>query len=254
MTKKSIKVLAVTTLALSAFGTASALPTSNVEAASVTQTSGNESVGKYEAVTNPFKTFESAENFAFGEIPKILDNYSYKTHVAPAPTNGYRVLATIDYGEITSKAEAQNAANKVVQASDAAIAAEAKADTDKPAEDTAKPTDKPTDKPAEDTAKPSEPAKPAEDTAKPTDKPTDKPADKPTDKPADKPTDKLIDKKEIAKTEKINKDTNTTETQKDVGKEVLPNTGESFSNSVLLGSILALFGLAITYKLKLSKK
>ena len=218
MTKKSIKVLAVTTLALSAFGTASALPTSNVEAASVTQTSGNESVGKYEAVTNPFKTFESAENFAFGEIPKILDNYSYKTHVAPAPTNGYRVLATIDYGEITSKAEAQNAANKVVQASDAAIAAEAKADTDKPAEDTAKPTDKP------------------------------------TDKPADKPTDKLIDKKEIAKTEKINKDTNTTETQKDVGKEVLPNTGESFSNSVLLGSILALFGLAITYKLKLSKK
>ena len=234
MTKKSIKVLAVTTLALSAFGTASALPTSNVEAASVTQTSGNESVGKYEAVTNPFKTFESAENFAFGEIPKILDNYSYKTHVAPAPTNGYRVLATIDYGEITSKAEAQNAANKVVQASDAAIAAEAKADTDKPAEDTAKPTDKPTDKPA--------------------DKPTDKPADKPTDKPADKPTDKLIDKKEIAKTEKINKDTNTTETQKDVGKEVLPNTGESFSNSVLLGSILALFGLAITYKLKLSKK
>ena len=231
MTKKSIKVLAVTTLALSAFGTASALPTSNVEAASVTQTSGNESVGKYEAVTNPFKTFESAENFAFGEIPKILDNYSYKTHVAPAPTNGYRVLATIDYGEITSKAEAQNAANKVVQASDAAIAAEAKADTDKP---------------AEDTAKPSEPAKPAEDTAKPT--------DKPTDKPADKPTDKLIDKKEIAKTEKINKDTNTTETQKDVGKEVLPNTGESFSNSVLLGSILALFGLAITYKLKLSKK
>ena len=195
MTKKSIKVLAVTTLALSAFGTASALPTSNVEAASVTQTSGNESVGKYEAVTNPFKTFESAENFAFGEIPKILDNYSYKTHVAPAPTNGYRVLATIDYGGITSKAEAQNAANKVVQASDAAIAAEAKADTDK-----------------------------------------------------------LIDKKEIAKTEKINKDTNTTETQKDVGKEVLPNTGESFSNSVLLGSILALFGLAITYKLKLSKK
>ena len=218
MTKKSIKVLAVTTLALSAFGTASALPTSNVEAASVTQTSGNESVGKYEAVTNPFKTFESAENFAFGEIPKILDNYSYKTHVAPAPTNGYRVLATIDYGGITSKAEAQNAANKVVQASDAAIAAEAKADTDKPAEDTAKPTDKP------------------------------------TDKLADKPTDKLIDKKEIAKTEKINKDTNTTETQKDVGKEVLPNTGESFSNSVLLGSILALFGLAITYKLKLSKK
>ena len=286
----TIKFLAVATLSLSALGTAAVLPASHADAASITQTSGNESFGKIEAITNTFKTFDSAENFAFGELPKILKGHSYDSHVFPAAKTGYNVSATIDYGEVNSKASVDKVANKLVQAADAAIAAEAKADTAKPAEpnkpadnvvtpaepnkpadntvtpaDTAKPAEqtKPVDgsaqadttKPATDLVKPDklgeQPAKPTE---KPTDKPTDKPADKPTDKLADKPTDKLIDKKEIAKTEKINKDTNTTETQKDVGKEVLPNTGESFSNSVLLGSILALFGLAITYKLKLSKK
>lgn len=241
----TIKFLAVATLSLSALGTAAVLPASHADAASVTQKSGNETAGKYEAVTNPFKTFESAENFAFGELPKILDNYSYKTHVGPAPTTGYRVLATIDYGAITSKAEAQNAANKVVQAADAAIAAEAKADTAKPAEPN-KPADnvvtpaepnKPADntvtpekpnKPAEDTAKPADntvtpadTAKPAEDTAKPAEqtKPVDgstqadttKPAtdlvkpDKPGEQPA-KPTEK--DAKLGDKSEKATKDAN----------------------------------------------
>ena len=260
MTKKTIKVLAASTVAITSIGVTSVLTSADAFASSITQKSGNESVGKIEAITNTFKTFDTAENFAFGEVPKILKGQSYKTHVFPAAQTGYNVSATIDYDALTSKSQAQNLANKVVQAADAAIAAEAKADTAKPADNTVtpaepnkpadKPTDKPTDKPAD---------KPAD---KPTDKPTDKPAlnptDKPavnsTDKPAVNPTDKLIDKKEIAKTEKINKDTNTTETQKDVGKEVLPSTGESFSNSVLLGSILALFGLAITYKLKLSKK
>ena len=282
--KTTIKFLAVATLSLSALGTAAVLPASHADAASITQKSGNESVGKIEAITNTFKTFDTAENFAFGEVPKILKGQSYKTHVFPAAQTGYNVSATIDYDALTSKSQAQNLANKVVQAADAAIAAEAIADTAKPADNTVtpaepnkpadKPTDKPTDKPAvkpadKPTDKPAvnptdKPAvnptdKPAVNpTDKPTVNPTDKPAVNPTDKPTvnptDKPTDKLIDKKEIAKTEKINKDTNTTETQKDVGKEVLPSTGESFSNSVLLGSILALFGLAITYKLKLSKK
>ena len=208
----TIKFLAVATLSLSALGTAAVLPASHADAASITQKSGNESFGKYEAVTNPFKTFESAENFAFGELPKILDNYSYKAHVGPAPTTGYRVSATIDYGQITSKAEAQNAANKVVQAADAAIAAEAKADTAKPAEPN-KPADntvtpaepnKPADnavtpaepnKPADNTVTPAEPNKPAEDTAKPADNavtPADtaKPAED-TAKPAEqtKPVD-----------------------------------------------------------------
>lgn len=182
----TIKFLAVATLSLSALGTAAVLPASHADAASVTQVSGNETVGKYEAVTDPFKTFESAENFAFGEVPKILDNYSYKTHVGPAPTTGYRVLATIDYGAITSKAEAQNAANKVVQAADAAIAAEAKADTAKPAEPN-KPADNTVtpaepNKPADNTVTPEKPNKPTEDTAKPADN-TVTPAD--TTKPAE---------------------------------------------------------------------
>ena len=307
----TIKFLAVATLSLSALGTAAVLPASHADAASITQTSGNESFGKIEAITNTFKTFDSAENFAFGELPKILKGHSYDSHVFPAAKTGYNVSATIDYGEVNSKASVDKVANKLVQAADAAIAAEAKADTAKPAEPN-KPADnvvtpaepnKPADntvtpaepnKPADNVVTPEKPNKPAEDTAKPADntvtpadtakpaeqtKPVDgsaqadttkpatdlvkpdklgeqpaKPTEKLADKPTDKPTDKLIDKKEIAKTEKINKDTNTTETQKDVGKEVLPNTGESFSNSVLLGSILALFGLAITYKLKLSKK
>lgn len=313
----TIKFLAVATLSLSALGTAAVLPASHADAASITQTSGNESFGKIEAITNTFKTFDSAENFAFGELPKILKGHSYDSHVFPAAKTGYNVSATIDYGEVNSKASVDKVANKLVQAADTAKPAEPNkpadnvvtpAEPNKPADNTVTPAEpnKPADnvvtpekpnKPAEDTAKPADntvtpadTAKPAEQTKpvdgsaqadttkpatdlvkpdklgeqpakpteKPTDKPTDKPADKPTDKladkPTDKPTDKLIDKKEIAKTEKINKDTNTTETQKDVGKEVLPNTGESFSNSVLLGSILALFGLAITYKLKLSKK
>ena len=264
MTKKSIKVLAVATLSLSALGTAAVLPTTHADAASITQKSGNESVGKIEAITNTFKTFDTAENFAFGELPKILKGQSYKSHVFPAAQTGYNVSATIDYDALTSKSEAQNLANKVVQAADVAIAAEAKADTAKPAEP---------NKPADNTVTPAEPNKPSEDVAKPSEstKPVDgsvqadttKPAtdlvkpDKPGEQPAkptDKPADKLIDKKEITKTEKSNKSTNTTEAQKDIGKEVLPNTGESFSNSVLLGSILALFGLAITYKFKLSKK
>ena len=225
----TIKFLAVATLSLSALGTAAVLPASHADAASVTQKSGN----------------ESAENFAFGELPKILDNYSYKTHVGPAPTTGYRVLATIDYGAITSKAEAQNAANKVVQSADAAIAAEAKADTAKPAEPN-KPADntvtpaepnKPADnvvtpaepnKPADNTVTPEKPNKPADDTAKPAEdtakpaeqtKPVDgstqadttKPAtdlvkpDKPGEQPA-KPTEK--DAKLGDKSEKATKDAN----------------------------------------------
>ena len=273
----TIKFLAVATLSLSALGTAAVLPTTHADAASITQKSGNESVGKIEAITNTFKTFDTAENFAFGELPKILKGQSYKSHVFPAAQTGYNVSATIDYDALTSKSEAQNLANKVVQAADVTIAAEAKADTAKPAEPN-KPADNTVtpaepNKPVDNTVTPAEPNKPSEDVAKPSEstKPVDgsvqadttKPAtdlvkpDKPGEQPAkptDKPADKLIDKKEITKTEKSNKSTNTTEAQKDIGKEVLPNTGESFSNSVLLGSILALFGLAITYKFKLSKK
>lgn len=241
----TIKFLAVATLSLSALGTAAALPTTHADAASITQKSGNESVGKIEAITNTFKTFDTAENFLVGELPKILKGQSYDGHVYPAAKTGYNVMTTIDYDALTSKSQAQNLANKVVQAADAAIAAEAKADTAKPAEPN-KPADntvtsaepnKPADnvvtpaepnKPADNTVTPEKPNKPAEDTAKPADntvtpadiaKPVDgsaqadttKPAtdlvkpDKPGEQPA-KPTEK--DAKLGDKSEKATKDTN----------------------------------------------
>ena len=241
----TIKFLAVATLSLSALGTAAVLPASHADAASITQKSGNESVGKIEAITNTFKTFDTAENFLVGELPKILKGQSYDGHVFPAAQTGYNVSATIDYDALTSKSQAQNLANKVVQAADAAIAAEAKADTAKPAEPN-KPADntvtpaepnKPADnvvtpaepnKPADNTVTPEKPNKPAEDTAKPADntvtpadtaKPVDgsaqadttKPAtdlvkpDKPGEQPA-KPTEK--DAKLGDKSEKATKDTN----------------------------------------------
>ena len=234
----TIKFLAVATLSLSALGTAAVLPTSHADAASITQKSGNESVGKIEAITNTFKTFDSAENFAFGELPKILKGHSYDSHVYPAAKTGYNVMATIDYGQVNSKESVNKVANKLVQAADAAIAAEAKADTAKPAEPN-KPADntvtpvepnKPADnvvtpaepnKPADNTVTPADTTKPAEDTAKPAEqtKPVDgstqadttKPAtdlvkpDKPGEQPA-KPTEK--DAKLGDKSEKATKDAN----------------------------------------------
>ena len=178
----TIKFLAVATLSLSALGTAAALPTTHADAASITQKSGNESVGKIEAITNTFKTFDTAENFLVGELPKILKGQSYDGHVFPAAQTGYNVSATIDYDTLTSKSQAQNLANKVVQAADAAIAAEAKADTAKPAEP---------NKPADNTVTPAEPNKPADNVVTPAE--PNKPADN-TVTPAEpnKPADNTV--------------------------------------------------------------
>lgn len=178
----TIKFLAVATLSLSALGTAAVLPTTHADAASITQKSGNESVGKIEAITNTFKTFDTAENFLVGELPKILKGQSYDGHVFPAAQTGYNVSATIDYDALTSKSQAQNLANKVVQAADAAIAAEAKADTAKPAEP---------NKPADNTVTPAEPNKPADNVVTPAE--PNKPADN-TVTPAEpnKPADNVV--------------------------------------------------------------
>ena len=178
----TIKFLAVATLSLSALGTAAVLPTTHADAASITQKSGNESVGKIEAITNTFKTFDTAENFLVGELPKILKGQSYDGHVFPAAQTGYNVSATIDYDALTSKSQAQNLANKVVQAADVAIAAEAKADTAKPAEP---------NKPADNTVTPAEPNKPADNVVTPAE--PNKPADN-TVTPAEpnKPADNTV--------------------------------------------------------------
>lgn len=178
----TIKFLAVATLSLSALGTAAALPTTHADAASITQKSGNESVGKIEAITNTFKTFDTAENFLVGELPKILKGQSYDGHVFPAAQTGYNVSTTIDYDALTSKSQAQNLASKVVQAADAAIAAESKADTAKPAEP---------NKPADNTVTPAEPNKPADNVVTPAE--PNKPADN-TVTPAEpnKPADNTV--------------------------------------------------------------
>ena len=121
---KTIKLIAASAIAISVLGANAALPTSNVFASSITQKSGDETKGKIEATTNAFSTYEAAEKFAFGELEKILAGQSYKNSVVPTNPNGYVAIATIDYDEMTTKAEAEALAKKVVDAADAAIAAE----------------------------------------------------------------------------------------------------------------------------------
>ena len=118
---KSIKLLAVSTLAITTLGAAVTIPSTNVFAASITKKSGDENRGKIEAISNAFATYEAAEKFAFGELEKILAGQSYKNSVVPTNPSGYVAIATIDYDEMTTKAEAEVLANRVIAAADVAI-------------------------------------------------------------------------------------------------------------------------------------
>ena len=118
---KSIKFLAVSTLAITTLGAAVTIPSTNVFAASITKKSGDENRGKIEAISNAFATYEAAEKFAFGELEKILAGQSYKNSVVPTNPSGYVAIATIDYDEMTTKAEAEALANRVIAAADVAI-------------------------------------------------------------------------------------------------------------------------------------
>ena len=118
---KSIKLLAVSTLAITTLGAAVTIPSTNVFAASITKKSGDENRGKIEAISNAFATYEAAEKFAFGELEKILAGQSYKNSVVPTNPSGYVAIATIDYDEMTTKAEAEALANRVIAAADVAI-------------------------------------------------------------------------------------------------------------------------------------
>ena len=53
---KSIKLLAVSTLAITTLGAAVTIPSTNVFAASITKKSGDENRGKIEAISNAFAT------------------------------------------------------------------------------------------------------------------------------------------------------------------------------------------------------
>ena len=118
---KSIKLLAVSTLAITTLGTVATIPSTNIFAASITQKSGDENRGKIEAISNVFDTYEAAEKFAFGELETILTGESYKNSVTPTNPSGYVVSVVIDYDEITTKAEAEALANRVIAAADVAI-------------------------------------------------------------------------------------------------------------------------------------
>ena len=194
---KTIKLIAASAIAISVLGANAALPTSNVFASSITQKSGDETKGKIEATTNAFSTYEAAEKFAFGELEKILAGQSYKNSVVPTNPNGYVAIATIDYDEMTTKAEAEALAKKVVDAADAAIAAEKPTPQPQPQPEPEKPQPQPEpekpqpqpepekpqpqpekpgtenpakpEKPAEP-GKPAQPEKPSQDTQKPGDK------------------------------------------------------------------------------------
>lgn len=178
---KTIKLIAASAIAISVLGANAALPTSNVFASSITQKSGDETKGKIEATTNAFSTYEAAEKFAFGELEKILAGQSYKNSVVPTNPNGYVAIATIDYDEMTTKSEAEALAKKVVDAADAAIAAEKPAQPQpnpqpqpdpnpQPQPEPEKPQPQPekpgTDAPAKP-EKPAEPGKPSQDAQKP---------------------------------------------------------------------------------------
>lgn len=69
---KSIKLLALSTAVCTAIGATSVLTSVDALASSITQESGNDTRGKLEIVTNPFKTFEDAEDFLDNTLKSIL--------------------------------------------------------------------------------------------------------------------------------------------------------------------------------------
>lgn len=247
---KTIKLIAASAIAISVLGANAALPTSNVFASSITQKSGDETKGKIEATTNAFATYEAAEKFAFGELEKILAGQSYKNSVVPTNPNGYVAIATIDYDEMTTKAEAEALAKKVVDAADAAIAADKPAPQPQPqpqpepekpqpnpqpqpepekpqpekpgTENPAKP-----EKPAEP-GKPAQPEKPSQDAQKPS-QDTQKPGDKDV-QALDKSEQKTKDANKLKAGENLKVDKSGAEAKALDKEETLPKTAATTSS------------------------
>lgn len=245
---KTIKLIAASAIAISVLGANAALPTSNVFASSITQKSGDETKGKIEATTNAFSTYEAAEKFAFGELEKILAGQSYKNSVVPTNPNGYVAIATIDYDEMTTKAEAEALAKKVVDAADAAIAAEKPAPQPQPQPEPEKPqpqpepekpqpqpqpekpgTENPTkpEKPAEP-EKPAQPEKPSQDAQKPS-QDTQKPGDKDV-QALDKSEQKTKDANKLKAGENLKVDKSGAEAKALDKEETLPKTAATTSS------------------------
>ena len=248
---KSIKLLAASTAICTAIGVTSVLTSVDAFASSITQESGNDTKGKLEIVTNPFKTFEDVEDFVDNTLESLLNNQAYRFTIGPLdllnPEEGYILRTVLSYNSETfSKSQAEALANKLIAVADATITGNNLSGTIKPTEEGNVPSG--TIKPAEEGNVPSGTIKPTEEgnvplgTIKPTEEGT-------------KPSKSLEDKNKFdtkLKEDKINKSINKSEG--DLGKKetkgVLPRTGETTSSLLLIGVIMAGLGISFAVKRK----
>ena len=137
---KSIKLLALSTAVCTAIGATSVLTSVDAFASSITQESGNDTRGKLEIVTNPFKTFEDAKDFLDNTLKSILTDQSYRTSIVPSDfpniEKGYVLITVLSYNSETfSKSEAEALANKVIAVADVTITGNNLSGTIKPKEE-----------------------------------------------------------------------------------------------------------------------
>ena len=274
---KSIKLLAASTAICTAIGVTSILTSVDAFASSITQESGNDTKGKLEIVTNPFKTFEDVEDFVDNTLESLLNNQAYRFTIGPLdllnPEEGYILRTVLSYNSETfSKSQAEALANKLIAVADATITGNNLSGTIKPAEagnvpsGTIKPTEegnKPsgTIKPAEEGNAPSGTIKPTEEgnapsgTIKPTEESNVPSGTIKSTEEGNKPSKSLEDKNKFdtkLKEDKTNKSINKSEG--DLGKKetksVLPRTGETTSSLLLIGVIMAGLGISFSVKRK----
>ena len=163
---KSIKLLALSTAVCTAIGATSVLTSVDALASSITQESGNDTRGKLEIVTNPFKTFEDAEDFLDNTLKSILTDQAYRTSIVPLDfpniEKGYVLITVLSYNSETfSKSEAEALANKLIAVADTTITGNNLSGTIKPKEEGNVPSG--TIKPKEEGNAPSGAIKPKEE-------------------------------------------------------------------------------------------
>ena len=137
---KSIKLLALSTAVCTAIGATSVITSVDAFASSITQESGNDTRGKLEIVTNPFKTFEDAKDFLDNALKSVLTDQSYRTSIVPSDfpniEKGYVLITVLSYNSETfSKSEAEALANKVIAVADVTITGNNLSGTIKPKEE-----------------------------------------------------------------------------------------------------------------------
>ena len=248
---KSIKLLALSTAVCTAIGATSVITSVDAFASSITQESGNDTRGKLEIVTNPFKTFEDAKDFLDNTLKSILTDQAYRTSIVPSDfpniEKGYVLITVLSYNSETfSKSEAEALANKVIAVADVTITGNNLSGTIKPKEESNVPSG--TIKPKEEGDAPSGVIKSKEESNVPSGTIKSKEEGK-------KPSKSLEDKNKLdtkLKEDKINKSINKSEG--DLGKKetksVLPRTGETTSSLLLIGVIMAGLGISFAVKSK----